>query len=216
MRNNNSKAKEVIDLVSALPYFSASVLFPVVKNKAYLKIILSRYAKAGKIMRLKKGLYVSRSYLDSLEKKNKLSEYSEFISGILAKTTYLSLDWVLYENNLLTESPKNFTAIALAKTAIFSNELGNFFYHKIRQELFLGYLILKKGEFTIFKATLAKALFDFLYLRKNSLTDAGAIEELRLNLENLKEKDWKELEKYVKLEKSKKMREIFDDLRKIK
>lgn len=216
MRNDNFKAKEVLELISASPYFSASVLFPVVKNKAYLKIILSRYAKAGKIIRLKRGLYVSKSYLDTLEKKNKLSEYLEFVAGILYKTSYLSLDWVLYENNLLTESPKNFTSIALVKTATFSNELGNFFYHKIRRELFLGYVVLKEGDLTIFKATPAKALFDFLYLRKNSLVNIDAIEELRLNLENLKEANWKELEKYVKLEKTKKMRVIFDNLKKIK
>ena len=214
MRNNNSKAKEVLDLISALPYFSASALFSVAKNKTYSKIILSRYAKAGKIIRLKKGVYVSKSYLDALEKKNKLSKYLEFVSGILYKTTYLSLDWVLYENNLLTESPKNFTAMALAKTATFSNEFGNFFYHKIRRELFLGYVVLREGDLTIFKATPAKALFDFLYLRKNSLADIGAMEELRLNLENLKKTDWKELERYVKLEKSKKMKAIFDNLKK--
>ena len=216
MRNNNFKAKEVLELISALPYFSASVLFPVVKNKAYLKIILSRYAKAGKIIRLKRGMYVSKSYLDALEKKNKLSKYAEFVSGILYKTTYLSLEWVLHENNLLTESPKNFTAIALAKTATFSNELGNFFYHKIRCELFLGYIVSREDDLTIFKATPAKALFDFLYLRKNSLADIGAMEELRLNLENLKEANWKELERYVKLEKSKKMRILFANLKKIK
>ena len=212
MRNNSSKAKKAVDLVAILPYFFGGKLFSLIKNKSYLKIILSRYAKAGKIIRLKKGLYVSRGYIDSLKKKDNLSKYSEFMANILYNPSYLSLDWVMYENNLLTESPKNFTSISLAKTAVFSNELGNFFYHKIKRDLFLGYVVFKKGEFTIFKATPAKALFDFLYLRKNFLTDKKAIGELRLNLENFREKDWPELEKYVKLEKSKKMRTIFNNL----
>lgn len=212
MRNDNYKAKKVIDLVSALPYFFGGELFSLVKNRSYLKIILSRYAKAEKIIRLKKGLYVSKGYIDSLKKKDNLSDYSEFIANILYKPSYLSLDWVMYENNLLTESPKNFTSISLAKTAVFSNELGNFFYHKIKRDFFLGYTVFKKGKFTVFKATPAKALFDFLYLRKNFLTDKKAIGELRLNLENFKEKNWRELEKYVKLEKSKKMRTIFNNL----
>lgn len=216
MRNEESKAKRAIGLVSALPYFYGSELFSVVKNKPYLKIILSRAAKTGKIIRLKKDLYVSREYIEASKRKNNFSDYLEFIAGILCKSSYLSLDWVLYESNLLTELPKNFTAVVLGKTAIFSNELGNFFYHKIKKELFLGYAVVRKGEFTICKATPAKALFDFLYLRKNHLIDKKAIDELRLNLGNFKEMEWRELEKYVKLEKSNKMRFIFNSLKELK
>lgn len=216
MGNDNSKAKKAIELVSALPYFGAVELFNAVKNRSYLKIILSRYAKKGEITRLKKGLYVSRRYLDSLDKKNRLSEYSEFLANTLYKPSYLSLEWVMYENNLLTELTKNFTSMSLAKTAAFANELGNFFYHQIKPELFLGFKILRAGDFMIFKASKAKALFDFLYLRKNYLTDKGAILELRLNLNNLTDGDFKELAKYTKLEGSIKMRKIFNNLIKSK
>ena len=76
MRNNSSKAKKAVDLVAILPYFFGGKLFSLIKNKSYLKIILSRYAKAEKIIRLKQGLYVSRGYIDSLKKKDNLSDYS--------------------------------------------------------------------------------------------------------------------------------------------
>jgi hypothetical protein len=185
----------------------------VFKNKSYLKTMLSRYAKSGKIIRLKKGLYVSREYANNLEKKNTLSDYTEFLANMLHSSSYLSLDWVLYENNILTELPKNFTSMSLAKTAHFSNEFGNFFYHKIKKELFSGYIIEKKSDYAILKATKARALFDFLYLRKNILSDRKSLKELRLNLENFFKKDWKELEKYIKLERSKKMNDIFNNLK---
>lgn len=213
MRNEISRINRITSLIASLPYFTLGDLFLVFENKNYLKTMLSRYAKSGKIMRLKKGFYVAKEYLNNLEKKNILSDYTEFTANLLHTPSYLSLDWVLYENNLLTESPKNFTSISLSKTATFSNELGNFFYHKIKKELFLGYIIEKKGDFTILKATKAKALFDFLYLRKNILSDKKSIEELRLNFENFSSKDWRKLENYIKLEKSEKMKNIFNNLK---
>lgn len=213
MRNDKSKIKTITSLVASLPYFTLGDLFLVFENKNYLKTMLSRYAKNRKVVRLKKGLYVSKEYLDNLEKKAALSNYTEFVGGIIYAPSYLSLDWVLYEQNILTESPKNFTSITLAKTASFSNELGNYFYHKIKKELFLGYLVEKKEDFIVLKATKSKALFDFLYLRKNMLPDKKAVEELRLNLENISNKEWKELERYVKLERSKKMKDIFNNLK---
>ena len=82
------------------------------------------------------------------------------------------------------------------------------FYHKIKNTLFYGFLILKEGNFTIFKATKAKTLFDFLYLRKNEIVDESSI-EFRLNLKNISKNEFKELEKYIKLEGSKKMKEIY-------
>jgi len=120
------------------------------------------------------------------------------------------LDYVLYGHNILTDIPKNFTSVTKNKTAIFRNKLGVYFYHKIKDELFCGFEIIKEGDFTILKATKAKALFDYLYLRKNIVANKEAFNELRLNLENLTEKDREEFEKYVKIDGSKKMKEILD------
>jgi predicted transcriptional regulator of viral defense system len=206
---NETKIEKIFALIKKLPYFDFDILTSVEPNKTYLKILLSRHEKKNKVIRLKRGMYVAKDYLDEMEKKNLLSFYSEFLANILYQPSYLSLDYVLYQHNLLTEIPKNFTSVTLNKTGSFSNALGNFFYHKIKNDLFCGFLILKEGDFTIFKATKAKALFDFLYLRKNEIIDKKSIEELRLNFENISKKDFKEFEKYVKMESSKKMKEIY-------
>ena len=76
------------------------------------------------------------------------------------------------------------------------------------------FFIVIKGDFFVAEATLAKAMFDFLYFRKNILSSDEQIDELRLNLDSFARKDIRELEKYVNLEKSKKMREIFNYLMK--
>ncbi len=211
MRNDKEpKIKKIIALAEKLPYFSYDNLAGIETNRAYLKILFSRYKKAGKLIRLKKGVYATKGYIDKVEKSGRLAYYSEFITGILYKPSYLSLDYVLYEHNFLTEIPGNFTLVAKNKTARFSNLFGNFFYHKIKNSLFTGFEIIKKGDFVIYKATKAKALFDFLYLRKNHIIGKESFKELRLNLDNLSAKDKKEIGKYAKIEGSKKMAEILN------
>jgi len=213
MRNDpETKIERIMILARKLPCFELHDLFGIEKDKNYLRVLFYRYKKTGKIITLKKGWYTTKDYLDKITKNNQLGDYSEFVSIVLYEPSYLSLEYVLYENNILTEIPVNLSLISKKKTQHFSNQFGSFFYHKIKKELFCGFTIIKKGEFTIYKATKAKALFDFLYLRKNSIASKSAAEELRLNLDNFNTTDKKELERYIKMTGSKKMMTIFDYL----
>jgi len=200
-------------LVKNLPFFDFSDLAPVEKNRTYLAVISSRYAKSGRFVRLKKDLYVTREYLDETRKNGAFNFYLEFLAGVLYRPSYLSLEYVLSRHNLITEFTVNFTSVTTSKTKYFSNNLGKFFYHTVKEGLFTGFDITREGNFTILKATRAKALFDFLYLRKNLLPDEKAVEELRLNLDNLTAGDLRELKKYVNLEGSGKMKNIFNFLK---
>jgi predicted transcriptional regulator of viral defense system len=213
MRNDDRRTKRILKLAETLPLFGAANLAPIGEDRAYLNIILSRFVKRGMMVRLRKNLYVARSYLDHTDRKGLFSDYVEFIANKLYSPSYLSLDYVLYESNMLTEIPRNITSVGLRKTDQFSNELGNFIYHKVKEELFHGFAVIKKGNFSILKATKAKALFDFLYLRKRMLLDKRAIEELRLNLNEFTKKDFKELKSFVEIEGSNRMKEIIDWLK---
>jgi len=206
------KTESIFTVAKELPYFELEDLLSVEKNKEYSKIILSRYKKTGKVIHLKKGIYVTKDYVDTIKIRGELSSYSEMIANKIYQPSYLSLEYVLYQHNLLTEIPNNFTSVSLAKTYKFSNDFGNFFYRRIKKGLFLGFNLEKKGDFWVAKATKAKALFDFLYLRKNDLIDKNSAEELRLNLSEFKNEDKRELGKYIKIEGSAKMKEIFNFL----
>lgn len=207
-----SKTKHIIEEVKSLPYFSIDDLIGLEKDKKYLKIFLHRLVNSRKIVSLKKGIYVSKDYLDEIQKRGMFSDYLEFLGTVLYSPSYLSLEYVLSQNNVLTELSWTFTLITKNKTAKFKNELGLFIYHHLKNELFCGFKIIKKANLLVYKASKAKALFDFLYLRKNILVNKKSVEELRLNLESFNRKDIKELEKYVKLENSKKIKEIFNHL----
>ena len=123
-------------LAAALPSFGAADLAPIDEKRTYLNIILSRQVKRGTMVRLRKNLYVTRSYLDKAERKGFFSDYVEFVANKLYAPSYLSLDYVLYEHNMLTEIPRNITSVGLRKTEQFSNDLGTFIYHAIKEELF--------------------------------------------------------------------------------
>ncbi|EKD56619.1 MAG: hypothetical protein ACD_58C00132G0006 [uncultured bacterium] len=210
MRNNNlSKSSKIISLVDDLPYFNLTNLLGIEKNKSYLKILLSRYSKSGKIIRLKKGFYVTKKYINEIQMKGIFSDYQEFIANIIYEPSYLSLDYILYKNNLMSEIPNNFTLVSKNKTAVFSNDFGNYFYHKITSKLYRGFEINSDNCYNINRASKSKALFDYLYLRKNQITDYDSFIELRLNLDNLFKKDLNEIKKYVDIEGSKKMKIIF-------
>jgi predicted transcriptional regulator of viral defense system len=213
MRNKETTTKRILNLVENLPFFDVSDLAPMGEDRSYLNIVLSRQVKRGVMVRLRKNLYVVRKYLDISEKKGSFSDYVEFTANKLYPPSYLSLDYVLHEHNMLTELPRNITSVALRKTDRFTNDLGNFIYHKIKENLYNGFRVVKKGNLSILKATKAKALFDFLYFRKRLLIDKEAVSELRLNLDEFNKRDRKELEGYIELEGSKRMKEIFNWLK---
>jgi len=211
MRNKYSEplTKKVLSLIEELPYFEVSNLKMFENDQNYLKITLSRLARKGDIVRLKKGFYTARNFIERIKKENKFSAFLEFLAEKIYFPSYLSLDYVLYENSILTEIPQNFTLVTKNKTAIFSNQMGIFIYHTIKDKLFGGFETQKIGDFLVSKATKAKALFDFLYLRKNIILSKKIAEQLRLNLENFSKREKGELKGYIDLEGSEKMKRIY-------
>lgn len=209
MIRNDSKIAYILAHIKKLPYFRLEDLRGLSADKIYLKILFSRYAEKGVLVRLKRGLYTTQYFLDESQKQHTFSAYTECVANILYPPSYLSLDYILYRHQILTEIPQNFTAMTPRKTYRLRNPLGTFFYHTIRPDLFKGFTIESRHPFQIAAATPAKALFDFLYLRKNLLNSPQAIEELRLNLKSFIKKEQTELKSYIEAEGSGKMKLIF-------
>ena len=150
------------------------------------------------------------NYLNELRIKGTEDNYLEFIACSIYEPAYLSTEYVLGKHGILSESVFGFSLISTNKTYRIVNDFGVFSYHHIKSELFIGYELIKQGEFLIRKASVAKALFDFLYLRKNILINFIAFCELRLNIENFNKKNIKELKKYINLEGLNKMMNIYN------
>jgi len=209
MRNdNNSLTRTILLYVEHLPYFAIENLQVIDAPPYQLRIALSRLEDRGSIIRLKKGIYTSKKFVEDTRGHGMESAFIEFIATKIYAPSYLSLDYVLYENNVLTEVPFSLTLITKNKTYTVHNNLGRFIYHKIKDELFYGYQTVRRNGYIYYKADKVKALFDFLYLRKNSIFTKEIAEELRLNLEVFSKLEISRLEQYFDQEGSGKMKKI--------
>jgi len=176
---------------------------------------ISRLLKDGDLIGLKKGLYLPERYLLSQSDKK---AYFEYLANILYYPSYLSLEYVLSFYGLIPEGVYVLTNISLKSSRIFENKLGTFIYRNVKKEVFCGYKKTQKGNFSVYSATKTKALFDFLYLKRNLSKDYSYEmgEGLRINWEEFTLTDVKEFESYVNLSKSLKMKEILKRIKKIK
>ncbi len=204
-----SKIGRILEVAQRLPVFTLNDLASMETNKKYLRILLARHAKSGNLLRLKKGMYVTKEYLDHTEKAGHLKAYAEFLAGILHEPSYLSLEYILHQHSVITESPVAMTAVTHKKTASFLTPFGMIRYHSISPKLFTGFSTTREGDYLLFRASQAKALFDFLYFRKTHLVNQEAIRALRLNLNDFRESDKKELARYMGTEGSRRMKTIY-------
>lgn len=206
---NNQEALE------QLPYFNkneARILIGKVGRNLDAKI--QQLVDKGYLMTLKKGLYVNSTYYSSQKDKNL---YLEYISNILRYPSYLSLEYVLSVNNIIPESVYAFTSVTIKTPRSFINELGTFSYRQMKKSLFVGYSMKEYGMGSVMIATKAKALFDYLYLKRNIGQDLiYELEEgLRFNWGEFGKDDFREFSKYVSLSKSLKMQNISNIMEKI-
>lgn len=197
--------------LEAMPYLnkqSASVLIG--KKGKNLDKKIARLIEIGYLKTLKKGLYVSSSYIEKTEKES----YLEYIANILRVPSYITAEYVLSRRGIIPEVVYSVTSITNKTSRRFTNFMGSFIYKNIKEVLFTGFEEIEWGDNTINIATTGKALFDFFYLKKIDSIKEGVL-DTRINLENLAKKDLMEFNKYVKLSGSIKMGKIYKELEKL-
>lgn len=210
---------ENLSSLESFPYFTIEAVKQLLGDESVaagtIQTALYRWMKAGQIIQLKKGVYMTRRFF---EQHRADADFAPMISTILIPQSYLSLEYILQRSAILTEMTYPVTAVTLKQTRVFENKLGTFTYRNIKTDLYQGFIFSEYMGIPIAQATLAKALFDFLYLRpwKSSRRLAGynLAEDLRLNLEDLLESDQVEFANFVEISNSKKMEQILKNLRK--
>lgn len=209
----------ILSSFDSLPYFTMEAVKQLLGVESVaagtIQTALYRWMKAGQIIQLKKGVYMTRRFF---EQHRANVDFAPMVSAILIPQSYLSLEYILQRNGILTEMTYPVTAVTLKQTRVFENTLGTFAYRNIKADLYRGFLFSEYMGIPIAQATVAKALFDFLYFRpwKSSRRLAGydLAEDLRLNLDDFSENDQVEFESFVEISKSKKMEQILKALRK--
>jgi predicted transcriptional regulator of viral defense system len=170
-------------------------------NEQALNANIKYWVKKGDLIRIKKGRYILKSFLEKEEDKE---SYLEYLANKIYQPSYLSCEYVMQKYGLLTEAVYGITGITTRKTKIFINQLGQFTYYSITPSLFFDFEIKKYRNADILIAKKQKAVFDFLYLRflKNAEISAKAVEELRINWENFNKGELTDLKIYGKKSKN--------------
>jgi len=192
----------ILSAFEGLPYFTTQgfrqLASDQVSDEAHARTTLYRWVKAGRLVALKKGVYMHARFY---ERHYQEADFSAMVSAILQPQSYLSLEYVLQENEILTEITYPVTSITPKNTRTITNKLGTFVYRHIQPELYRGFRMLEVHGILVAIASPAKALFDYLYLRplafRSSGYDLNLAEELRLNLDDFTPASQREFAEYV-------------------
>ena len=201
-----------------LPYFTITgfkqVLDADESDTQRVREMLSRWVKKGHILRLKKGVYMTRRFYERYQNH---ASFQPAVSSIILPQSYVSLEYILQRAGVLTDITYPTTSVTPKNTRTLENVLGTFAYRHIKMKLYTGFY--QEGFYGVYfnQASVAKALFDYFYfrplprcLRKHEIDLA---EELRLNLDELSSEVRDEFKSYIELSDSPKMTFIQENLR---
>ena len=201
-----------------IPYFTITgfkqVLDSDESDTQRVRETLSRWVNNGHIIRLKKGVYMTRRFY---ERHQSHASFLPAVSSIISPQSYLSLEYVLQLESVLTDITYPITAVTPKNTRTIENVLGTFTYRHIKLSLYTGFN--QEEFFGVYfnRASVAKALFDYLYYRplprKLQKLGVNLAEELRLNLEEFSSEMKDEFKDFIELSESPKMSYIYKNFR---
>ncbi len=183
------KWEEFVEIVRDLPVIDTEILLAQVSDPASLRVQISRWEKRGKLLQLKRGIYLLT------EPYRKVNIYEPYIASILQKPSYISLEKALEYHGLIPESVPVYTSVTTKRPGKFTTKLGIFVYRHIKPSLFWGYNSVTINNQTAFFASPEKSILDFLYLNKIDVS-LDYLEELRL--QNIEKIDLDKLSEYTK------------------
>lgn len=158
------KFEDFVKIARDLPVIEIELLLAGIPNPDPLKVQISRWEKAGKLIQLKRGIYLLAEAYRTIE------VYDPYIAAVLKKPSYLSLEKALEYYGLIPDAVKVYTSVTTKRAAVFSSSAGVFSYKHIKNALFWGYRPLTLRGQTAFIAAPEKALLDLIYLNGIGIT----------------------------------------------
>ncbi len=182
---------EFVEKTAKVPIFGEDLFNTFGWSKGAMHLQLSRWTKAGKLMRLKRGLYCLPA------ERSKAFFSTRWLANTMYSPSYISLEYVLSWYDLIPEAVHAVTSVSRLKTAVFKNPLGRFTYRHLRKDLFFGFEE-AKDEFQkkVLMAHKEKALLDFVYLHKGWEASRQFLEE-GIRLQQVDQLSKKRLKEYA-------------------
>ncbi len=170
----------LLSIVGSEPVFTSSILMAGNWSRSDIQLQLSRWVKSGKLLRLRRGVYVlARPY-------RRVSPHPFIIANHIRKASYVSLQSALAWYDMIPEYTPVVTSITTGRPGTYDTPEGTFTYRHIKKSLFHGYSRATVAEKqSAFIASPEKGLLDLVYLTPGS-ENREYLRELRLqNTERL-------------------------------
>ena len=167
------KFEEFMTRVQNLPLIDSEILMPGEPKPDNIKVQLARWVKSGRLIQLKRGIFV----LAEPYRKTEIDQ--TLIASFLIQPSYISQEKSLEFHNLIPEAVYVYTCVTTRRPVTFETPLGVYDYRHLRTSLFWGYESIKLKNQTAFMATPEKALLDLIYLKHIKVT-MDYLEGLRL------------------------------------
>jgi predicted transcriptional regulator of viral defense system len=167
------KWDEFVRKFGDLPVIDSKIFSVGGADSAAVKVQLSRWQKKGKLIQLKRGLYLlSDDY-------RKTEVYEPYIASVLKKPSYISLEKALEFHGHILEGVPVYTSVTTKRPGKFVSEVGVFDYRHIKNSLFWGYKSVTMHKQASFIALPEKALLDLIYFKGEGVSESY-LKELRL------------------------------------
>jgi len=150
-------------------------------NPNALQAQLSRWVKAGRLLKLARGKYALAPPYRRVELP------LEHVANRLVYPSYVSAESALAWYDLIPEAVVVVTSVTTARPRVVENGLGMFRYRHIRRGLFWGFASERLQGQECVIASPEKAMLDLFYFRSGDVSDE-AIQEMRFqNMDRLDE-----------------------------
>jgi len=171
------KWDEFLHMIDDQPIFEPAMLFAGDARPAEVRRQLSRWVKAGKLYRVRRGLYaVAPPYA-------KAQPQPFAVAGRFTWPSYVSLQSALAYHGLIPEAVPVVTSVTTRRPGHFDTPLGRYQFRHVKIDYFWGYreFQLEAGQ-SAFIAEPEKALLDQCYLTSGA-DSLDYIRELRIDPE---------------------------------
>ncbi len=197
------KYVDLLNKVSDLPCFTTSFL-SAGGNLAQIRLQLNRWIKAGRVVKLHKGLYT----LSEPYRKIRPEPFS--IANRLKSASYVSLQSALAWYGLIPEFVPVATSVTTGRPQLIETPMGRFDFRHINKSFFWGYqqVELTAGQ-TAFVARPEKAMLDLVHLTPGG-DKRDFIEELRI--QNVEQIDRAVLREFSERFQNPKLKRAFENI----
>jgi len=153
------KFDDLVRIIGDEPVFSSSLLLAGARDANDVRRQLSRWVKGGKLIRLRRTLYIPA------EPYRKKPSHPFLLANRMKSSSYVSLQSALAHYGLIPEYVPVVTSVTTGRPETFNTPCGSFVFKHVKKNFFTGYIGMSLPDNqSAFVALPEKALLDLVYL----------------------------------------------------